>query len=201
MKKAFFALGLLLFSHFASAQDGRVTTRNKEQKASYPFSVLLLGDALALKGVGAKATYQVAQSFSIGLMGKKFQLSSEDDTASWITNSKHDLLVYGLIADFFPMGSTDQRGLYISGAATSAHVETTVQDSLYGEGRSTDDRVGAQITVGYQFAINVAKTANILFQVGAGYGNGGGVQYKYFSGVETKIQDSLLLDLSAGAQF
>jgi hypothetical protein len=201
MLKSILTVALLLVSQLAVAQDGTLTAKTPETKSSYPVSVLLLGDALALNGAGLKATYKVSDKFSAGVIGKTYQLKSDDEYKSWSTSSKTELSMYGLVVDFFPMNSTDRRGLYVSGAVTSVSAKTTVSDTLYGEGSSDDQRVGGQLTVGYQFVINIANTTNILFQVGGGYGNGGAVEHKYFTGANTTIRDSLLLDLSAGAQF
>lgn len=190
----------LMLSQVALAQTQ--STTQVDGKGEYPISVLLLGDALVLKGAGLKATYKVADHFSVGALGKVYKLESTDDDYSyWTTKSKHELTTVGLVVDFFPINTVDRRGLYISAAATSVHAKTTVDDTMFGTNSSTHDRIGGQISVGYQFAINIAKAAQILFQVGGGYGNGGSIEYKYFSGSETKIKDSLLLDLSGGVQF
>lgn len=189
---------LIFVSQFAFAQNELSSSMKVDQKKSYPVSLLVLGDSVVLKGAGIKASYKVAEKFSVGLIGKFFQISNDDD----LVTSTHDMSLYGLNLDFFPMASTDRRGLYISGAVTNANVKTNVDKSfIHSGGTSTNQKVGGHLMVGYQFVINIKKAANILFQTGAGYGNGGGVEYRYFTGAETKVRDSLLLDLSAGVQF
>ena len=135
-------------------------------------------------------------------MGQFYTLKSDNDWSTTLSNSyKHEMQVYGVLVDFFPMAGVNDWGLYISGGLTSASVKSTVNDSFFGQNNSTNSKVGGQLTVGYQFLIPLKSMANIVFHAGAGYGNAGAIEWRVFSGSKTEIKDSLLLDLQAGMQF
>jgi hypothetical protein len=200
MFKKILAVGLVA-SCFSFAEESAESTM-AVTKHEHPFSIMLEGDAVALKGAGLKTTYKISEKFSLGLNAKKYEITSDSDWSASLNNSyKHEITSYGVVTDFFPMGSVDSRGLYVSAAVTSARVESTVTDNLFGKNSSSDSKVGGQLKVGYQFIIPIGSTANILFQVGGGYGNAGAVNWRVFSGSKTELRDSILLDLNAGAQF
>lgn len=172
------------------------------------FTVMLEGSSLLSKGLGLKATYSLINKLSLGIKASKYKMTSDNNSSFSdikTTEYQHDMTVIGTVLDFFPLGMTDERGLYVSAGATSANLKTSVKDSYFGNNEATDSKIGAEFKVGYQFVIHLGDAAtnstNIMFQVGGGYGNGGSVKWRYFSGAETKIEDNLLLDLNMGAQF
>lgn len=199
-KKIFVASAVFASSAFAQNVSS-MSSINTYQRQN--FTIALDGVSLALKGVGVKATYAVADHVSLGLLGKTFELGTDTDSSTSILgfSSKHKVDVIGALVEFFPMGTPSERGIYISGGVTSAKVATTVEDSYYDSTlKSNDESTGAQITVGYQFVIHLGNSANIMFQTGAGFGNAGRVKWTSL-GNKTELQDSLQLDLLGGAQF
>lgn len=167
------------------------------------FTLALDGVSIGLKGAGLKATYAVAEHASIGLLGKTFEMGTGSDSgfSYFGFKSKHKIDIIGAVAEFFPMGTASERGIYISAAVTSAKVATTVDDTYYNTTqKSSDESTGAQLTVGYQFVIHLGNSANIMFQTGAGYGNAGRVKWTSL-GNRTELQDSAQLDLLGGVQF
>lgn len=200
MLKALIFCGLIS-SNVALAASGISETRF-EPKHSRPFSLFLEGDSVILGGAGIKATYKATEKIAAGLVGKVFNLKSDQDHETKTNNSyTHKMTTVGALAEYFPMSSVDERGLYLSAAVTSASVETSTNDSLYGKGGSKDSRVGGEAKIGYQFINTLSDSANIVFQAGLGYGNAGQIRWSAMTGNNTEIGDSILFDLNAGIQF
>lgn len=186
--------------------ENEVVTEAKEQKKEQNFFLSLDGTSLLLNGAGVKGTYIVNSYMSVGGAIKSFQLDSDNDetAASLNTQYQHELTLVGALVDLFPFGQARSNGLYLSLAATQVNLTTTVRDSIFGRNKASDSRTGAQASLGYQIVSSlrgISDQAQLTVQLGAGYGNGGGVRWRYFSGATTEVRDSVVLDLMGGIQF
>lgn len=81
----------------------------------------------------------------------------------------------------------------------------TYNDSFYGVSSDEDSDTGVQFKVGYQFAGELGKKHNSLFQFGFGYGAAGegkwGNETALIQQVETQLDPGLLLDFNLGMTF
>lgn len=169
-------------------------------------NVSLDGTSLILSGLGAKATYSLTNKLLIGGLIKSYQIKEQESDKAIGYEYSHKVNVIGAVVDFFPGSSNQENGIYFSAAFTSANVLTNVDDSYFGSSESKDSAVGGQVMSGYQFLVPIRgiipgkDSFALMFHAGLGYGNAGKVKWS-ITGKNTELQDSLLLDLYAGAQF
>lgn len=190
---------ILLNSLSLQAQETSETTLNPTVK---PFTVFLDGTAIILSGFGGKALYSVEDYMAFGAIGYFGTLKSDDkDTTPYYRNDyKHMLIQYGAVAEFYLLNQARKAGAYLTLGLTNAHVRTEVDTELFGANSSENSRLGALAAFGWHYTERLTDRANVVFQLGLGYGNGSRVSWTY-AGTDTEIQDSVLIDIKAGLQF
>lgn len=194
---------IVVLSTSAFAQYGSSELKIKQPRS---FNLTLDGASVALKGVGVKATYSLTDKLSFGGLVKSFEMSEQKEDKAIGYEYTHKVNVIGAIVDFYPFSSNQENGIYVSAAVTSANVSTSVDDSFFGSGSAKDSSSGGQVTAGYQFLVPIQgifagkDSLALMFHAGLGYGNAGKVKWS-FTGKNTELENSVLLDLYAGAQF
>ncbi len=168
-----------------------------------PFSVFADGSAVLLGGFGIKATYSVQDYLALGLIGSYGHMKSSENENSSIyyrDDYKHSLGKVGIVAEFLILNEQRKGGLYITLGVNHAQVKTEVNSDLFGSNSSENSRTGGLVAFGWHYTERLTAKANVAFQLGLGYGNGGAVAWTY-SGTKTEVRDRLLLDIKAGLQF
>lgn len=198
------ALGLITLNAFSAVAQDVAESEFQITKEPKPFTVLLDGSALLLSGFGAKALYSTQDTMAFGAIASYSRLKSDDkenNTTLYYRNDyKHTKTQVGAIAEFYILNQSRKGGMYITLGATSAYVKTEVDSELFGANNSESSRIGAIGAVGWHYTERLTDKANVAFQLGFGYGNGGAIQWNY-AGTKTEIKDSVLLDIKAGLQF
>ena len=190
---------LISFSALAQDTNESETQIKPEPK---PFSVFLDGTAVLMSGFGVKALYAQKDNMAIGVIANYGKLKSDDKNSSlyYRNDYKHTLTQFGAIGEFYIFNHMRTGGLYFTAGVTSANVKTEVNTELFGANNSQSSRIGAIGALGWHYTERLTDKANVAFQLGLGYGNGGAVYWTY-SGAKTEIRDSVLLDIKAGLQF
>ena len=202
MKKLISTLLITLFSLFntiaASAQEDMTLTESITEDKH--FTILVDGTAILLNGFGGKAVYSINDTVAVGGIASYQKLKSTDNEI-YKYDYTHTIGMVGVVAELYIAGVTQKNSAYLTLGANYATVNSEVNDSLFGTSNVADSSRGGLITAfGWQYRERITDTANIIIQVGLGYGNGGAIKWR-FSGTETQIENGAHLDIKAGSQF
>jgi hypothetical protein len=200
MSKKLLALVFFISSNASFAQTYVESDKDKPYKK---IAVLADASTFLLRGIGIKVTYALDPKLSVGAFAGKYELNDSRNDVIEFFDPRHEVVSYGLVGTYF-FNSVSESGFYAYLSLADHKVKTTVKGTLANGAEASDTQAGLQAKLGYQFASQILNKYDLLFQVDLGYGTGGAVETSKKSSsqeIDTELQSSLLLGLTAGTHF
>lgn len=174
------------------------------QQSKNKYSLTVDGAALAQQGIGLKVDYAFTDNIMAGIFGKQYKSDSEGFIVRSKDPNKYEFAEVGISITYY-YTSVFASGLYTSFGYAAGENKITYNDPVYGVSSDEDSNTGVQFKVGYQFAGELNKNHNSLFQFGFGYGAAGEGKWAneqaLIQQVEAQLDPGMLLDFNLGMTF
>lgn len=189
----------LLFTTILVGSSLTLAQQNKDK-----YSITVDGAALAQQGIGLKIDYAFTDNITTGIFGKQYKSDSEGFIVRSKDPNKYEFAEVGISITYY-FTAVFASGLYTSFGYAAGENKITYNDPIYGVSSDEDSNTGVQIKVGYQFAGELNKNHNSIFQFGFGYGAAGEGKWAndqaLIQQVEAQLDAGPLLDFNLGMTF